>query len=63
MVNKKRKDFQYGGSKVFMKLKDLTGKMWKSDKLPDIIPVKVIANEEGWLPDLMYTINSLKEIK
>lgn len=57
----KEKDvFLYQGSEVFVEVNNLSGDLWDKEKLPAIIPIRIRANDEEWLPDLMYTINALR---
>jgi hypothetical protein len=57
----KEKDvFPYQGSEVFVEVNNLSGDLWDKTKLPAIIPIRIRANDEEWLPDLMYTIDALR---
>jgi hypothetical protein len=52
--------FAYQGSEIFAKVNSLNGNLWNTKKLPSIIPIRIRANDEEWLPDLFYTINKLR---
>ncbi len=57
----KEKDvFAYQGSEIFVEVNNMSGDLWDKSKLPAIIPIRIRANDEEWLPDLLYTINALR---
>lgn len=57
----KEKDvFPYQGSEIFVDVKNLSGDLWDKKKLPSVIPMRIRANDQEWLPDLLYTINALR---
>jgi hypothetical protein len=59
-ILKEKGVFAYQGSEIFAKVNNLSGDLWNTEKLPSIIPIRIRANEEEWLPDLLYTINELR---
>lgn len=59
-ILKEKGVFAYQGSEIFAKVNNLSGDLWNTQKLPSIIPIRIRANDEEWLPDLLYTINELR---